>query len=82
MPEVFRLFGFSFFFYANDHEPIHIHVEGKGGIAKFVWNDGNFTLMEGIGIKASDLRKISEAINDNKEVIVDYWIKFFNSDKE
>ena len=29
MPEVFRFFGFSFFFYSKEHEPVHIHVEGN-----------------------------------------------------
>lgn len=37
MPEVFRFFGFSFFFYSKEHEPLHIHVEGNGGMAKFEW---------------------------------------------
>jgi hypothetical protein len=44
MPEVFRLFGFSFFFYSKEHEPIHIHVEGNGGMAKFDWDDTKFVL--------------------------------------
>ena len=35
MPTIFILFGFRFSFYANDHEPIHVHVT-KGNIsAKF-----------------------------------------------
>ena len=38
MPEIFRFFGFSFFFYSKEHEPLHIHVEGNGGMAKFEWN--------------------------------------------
>lgn len=34
MPEIFRFFGFSFFFYSKEHDPIHVHVEGKDGFAK------------------------------------------------
>lgn len=31
MPELLRLFGLRFLFYANDHEPLHVHViKGKG----------------------------------------------------
>lgn len=38
MPTIFILFGFRFLFYANDHEPIHVHVV-KGNIrAKFLLN--------------------------------------------
>lgn len=31
MPTIFKLFGFAFLFYANDHEPIHAHVVKGGG---------------------------------------------------
>lgn len=34
MPEIFRAFGFTFLFFSHDHEPIHVHVIGKGGDAK------------------------------------------------
>ena len=33
MPTIFILFGFRFMFYANDHEPIHVHVV-KGDTGK------------------------------------------------
>lgn len=35
MPEIFRFFGFSFFFYSKEHEPIHVHVEGSDGYAVY-----------------------------------------------
>ncbi|MFN8255402.1 MAG: DUF4160 domain-containing protein [Bacteroidales bacterium] len=36
MPEIFREFGFVFFFYANKgSEPIHVHVRKAGGFAKY-----------------------------------------------
>ena len=30
MPKIFEYFGFVFFFYSNEHEPIHVHVTHKG----------------------------------------------------
>lgn len=27
MPKIFEYLGFIFFFYSNDHEPIHVHVQ-------------------------------------------------------
>ncbi len=44
MPEIFRAFGFSFLFFSRDHEPIHVHVIGKEGDAKYVWNGTEFVL--------------------------------------
>lgn len=34
MPTLLLEDGFKFFFYANDHEPQHIHVERGGDFAK------------------------------------------------
>ena len=58
MPEIFRFYGFSFFFYSKEHEPLHVHVEGNGGMAKFTWNGAEFELSEKVGIKANDYKKI------------------------
>jgi len=35
MPTVLRTGGFRYFFYVNDHSPMHIHVEKGKGTAKF-----------------------------------------------
>lgn len=80
MPEVFRFFGYSFFFYSREHEPLHIHVEGNGGIAKFEWNETEFILKEQQGIKVSDIKKIEKVINDNADLIVLRWNHYFNKE--
>ncbi len=79
MPDVFRLFGFSFFFYSKEHEPIHIHVEGNGGMAKFDWDDTKFVLREKINIKANDMKKIQAAIDENADLIIKHWNNHFNN---
>lgn len=40
MPTLFIINGLRFFFYAFDHEPIHVHVECAGGTAKFSLEPG------------------------------------------
>ncbi|MBQ6083983.1 MAG: DUF4160 domain-containing protein [Bacteroidales bacterium] len=82
MPEVFRIYGYSFFFYSREHYPIHIHVEGKGGFAKFDWDGRSFVLKEQCRIKSGDLRKIAEVIDDNKDLIIKYWKEKFGFDDE
>lgn len=79
MPEVFRLFGFSFFFYSKEHEPMHIHVEGNGGMAKFDWDGTKFVLREKINIKANDMKKIQAAIDENADLITKHWNNHFNN---
>lgn len=79
MPELFRFFGFSFFFYSREHEPMHIHVEGNGGLAKYEWNGKDFVLVENQNIKVGDLKKIKSVINENADLIVKRWNDFFNN---
>lgn len=58
MPEVFRKYGFLFFFYSREHEPIHVHVEGEEGLVIYDLIDDEFVLREKKGkIKTSSLRK-------------------------
>ena len=75
MPEIFRFYGFSFFFYSKEHEPLH--VEGKGGCAKFDLVDDEFVMVEKINIKANDLKRIKEVIADNKDIIINRWNEYF-----
>ena len=82
MPEIFRFYGFSFFFYSKEHEPIHIHVEGNGGFAKYDWDGQNFVLKEQHCIKARDLKKITEVIDANKDLIVKFWNEKFGYEYE
>lgn len=78
MPEVFRFFGYSFFFYSKEHEPVHIHVEGKGGMAKFEWDGASFVLSDSHNIKAGDMKKIKTVIDDNADLIIKRWEEHFD----
>ena len=77
MPELFRFFGYSFFFYSREHEPIHVHVEGNDGYAKYVLVEDTFVLKETHGIKASDRKKIELTIEENKDIIISRWKEYF-----
>ena len=79
MPEVFRFFGYSFFFYSKEHEPLHIHVEGNGGVAKFDWNGEEFEVMERQGIKSNDLKRIKQVIAENSDIITARWHDYFDN---
>ena len=78
MPEVYRNFGFLFFFYSREHEPIHIHVEGEEGLLIYDLIEDQFVLREKKGkIKASSKRKIEESLIENKQLIIDKWNEYF-----
>lgn len=78
MPEVYRNFGFLFFFYSREHEPIHIHVEGEEGLLIYDLIDGKFVLREKRGkVKANSKRKIEKSLEENVQLIIDKWNEYF-----
>lgn len=79
MPTIFILFGFKFMFYANDHEPIHVHVIKGGAKAKFTISP--VTLVQNNGLKPAELKLVESIIEENQEVIAEHWNKFFNKVK-
>jgi len=80
MPTLLTLFGIKFFFYSNDHEPIHIHIENADGKAKFTI-DTEVKLIENIGIKQKDIRLAEAIIEENKENFTREWVDFFNQNR-
>ena len=77
MPELFRHYGFIFLFYSHEHEPMHVHVRGNNGEAKFNWNGNAFVLDYAINIKANDLKRIEQSIEENADIIEKRWKELF-----
>ena len=76
MPTVFILLGFIFKFYSNEHNPIHIHVSKGGARAKFEVDPGR--LVENYGFKPAEIKMAESIIEENKEVIKEHWLHYFN----
>ncbi len=66
-------------FYANDHEPIHVHVVKGRQRAKFTISP--VELVENQGLSKSELRTVESVIEANKEIIAEHWNNFFNKSK-
>ena len=78
MPTIFTFFGLRFMFFANDHEPVHVHVVKESAEAKFALLP-EVKLIYNHGLKASDLKKAQTIIIDNAEIIAERWNNFFNN---
>ncbi|WP_299667377.1 DUF4160 domain-containing protein [uncultured Polaribacter sp.] len=75
MPTLFRAFGLRFFFYSNEHIPIHVHVRNADGEAKF-----DIETMEWVknkGLKNKDLKLAESLIEENKDLIISAWSNYF-----
>ena len=75
MPEVFRMFGMRFFFFANEHLPVHIHVENANGRARFNVSP-KVELITNQGLKPADLKLAEAIIEENKTIIIKKWEEF------
>lgn len=81
MPEIFRMFGLKFFFWSREHEPIHVHVENADGEAKFEILPEGIRLKENYGIKSKDIKLAEAILEENKELAINEWNKYFKSNK-
>jgi len=77
MPVILLLYGYRFFFYANDHLPKHIHVEKGEGTAKF--NLYPVELVRSRRFNASEINYIRKLVLENRELFSDKWDEYFNN---
>ena len=75
MPTILYLFGLRFFFYSEEHLPIHVHVESGSGKAKVRVDDG--AVLENQGMKPSEMKTALRAIAQYKQEIIDAWNEYF-----
>jgi hypothetical protein len=72
MPIIFEKDGYKFFFYSNEHEPIHVHVRYGGGEAVFEI-EGKVELRESQKMKMNELRKALKLARENRDLILEKW---------
>ncbi|MCB9202566.1 MAG: DUF4160 domain-containing protein [Flavobacteriales bacterium] len=77
MPTVLRINGYRFFFYTNEHFPIHIHIEKDTKTAKF--NLEPIELIYTRRFKSSEISEIRKLVEENSEYLISKWHEYFNN---
>lgn len=72
MPKVFEKDGYKFFFYSNEHRPIHVHVRHGDGEAVFDVEEA-VVLRESQNMKVSELSRAQQLAEENRQLIVERW---------
>ena len=72
MPVVFIKEGYRFFFYSNEHAPIHVHVRKGDGEAVFNLEPA-IDLRESVGLKVRELRRAEDLATEHRELIIEKW---------
>ena len=75
MPTLLNINGFKFFFYANEHEPKHIHIMKNDEFAKVELD--NLKVVQNY-LKPKDLKFALEIIEQNKIEFERIWDEWFN----
>lgn len=75
MPTILVIFGLRFYFYANEHLPIHVHVENGEGRAK-INLEPDIELIENEGMKPKDLKKAISICEMFKDNFISKWHEF------
>lgn len=77
MPKIFEQDGYRFFFYSNEHRPIHIHVRYGSGEAVFDVEHA-VELRESLGLKMQELARAQELAQLHRELIIQKWHEHLN----
>jgi len=72
VPKIFEQDGYRFFFYSNEHRPIHVHVRYGGGEAVFEVEEA-IELRESMGLKMRELARAHELAEEHRQLIIDKW---------
>jgi len=75
MPTLLNIFGLRFFFYSDEHKPIHVHIENSDGKAK-INLVSTIELVENRGIKTKDIKKALAVIELYKEDFIKAWNEY------
>lgn len=75
MPTLLNLFGLRFFFYSEEHLPMHVHIQNADGKAKIAI-DPEVTLIENTGIKLRDLKRALEITKMYQEEFIKAWKEY------
>jgi hypothetical protein len=85
MPKLYDYFGLIVMFYANEHEPVHVHgkSQGREARAEFIIVEGevieiNFAEVTGRQpLQPNEMRYFKEIVTAKTDEIIQKWIDFF-----
>lgn len=72
MPTILSAFGLRFFFYSDEHSPIHVHVENSDGRVKFAL-EPSVKVVKNEGMKPKDLKKAQAICETFREEFIEKW---------
>ena len=79
MPTILHIKGLRFYFFSDDHRPIHIHVQrGRNGPKAKIELEPKIKIISVSGFSQNDMRKILNLCKQAKEDFIEAWEEFFD----
>lgn len=75
MPTIFEIFGLRFFFFSEDHNPIHVHVV-KGDDDAKIEIEPEIKLIYNRGLKKQDVKRALQLAEMYKDEIIAVWNRY------
>ena len=76
MPTVLKINGFRFFFFSDEHLPMHIHVEKADGYMRVELETMKMT--HSYKFSKNDEKKIIALIEEHRQNFIGAWNDYFN----
>lgn len=85
MPKLYEYFGLIIMFYANEHEPVHVHgkCQGREAKAEIILTDGQIDSIRYLQVTGREmltereLQYFREIVSARAVEIVQKWIDYF-----
>lgn len=77
MPTVFRIDGLRFFFFSDEHLPLHIHVEKADSYMRVELETLKVT--DNYKFSPSETKKVLSIIRENMDTLRGAWNEYFNN---
>ena len=75
MPTLFRIDGYRFFFFSDEHTPEHIHIEKGDSYARVEIK--NLKVTDSYSMNTKELKKLLKIIKENSEKLQGDWDDYF-----
>lgn len=80
MPKIEDVGAYRVFFYSNEHEPEHVHIERDNAEVKielFTGPRGKPNLVDNKGMKDPDVRNAMDIVKDRRDLYLKKWNEFY-----
>ncbi len=74
MPTIFKIDGYRFFFFSDEHTPEHIHIEKADAYARIELE--NLRVTDSYNLNSKELKKLLKLVKENKSKLEGAWNEY------